>query len=201
MKDYITPEIKEKLSDWKTTLLREEYSLEKWLGINDPAHLDIFYSLYFNDPNFYDDLPPLPFVNHLLVMIDKIGLVEKVYIVSHCGRTLGSPCNASKAKWLKRYISDVLPLDIVDKVSFKFLTTDITKADFLNENNIKFNSFIDDSPNVIYDLIEKIKFDNYEVMYPLYGYNMLLDPTKLESEYRHTMVSFHNYPNHNPKIS
>ena len=28
---------------------------------------------------------------------------------------------------------------------------------------------------------------------------MLLDPTKLESEYRHTMVSFHNYPNHNPK--
>lgn len=188
---YVTQEHLDEIEQVKHVFARSEYSITEWLNIpSGSADLKLALDLYFEDSTFYDDLEPLPFA---LSLKENIHIAESVVILTHCGYTTKHPCNISKAKWLKKLFAD-LPISENQKITYVFLTNNITKAEYIMSNNLKFNTIVDDSPSVIYDLIEKIKFDNYEIMFPLYGYNGLMENSKLESEYKYSIIPFHNIP-------
>lgn len=174
-----------------THLMRDHYYILESFGVTDPEHCKIFNDLYFQDPEFYDNLLPLPFMNSLKAMNDySIG---RIAVVTTSGETKPSlPCNISKAKWLLRHFKDVNP---AIEVSIHFLEAGKGKGEYMWENNIVFNTFVDDAMSNVIEVINSTPYSGYEIMIPAYGHNQNFATMKaqLKNEQHCKIIPFHNF--------
>lgn len=173
--------------------LRDTYYLNRWLNIEDSEHVDEFLGLYFNDPNFYEDLKPSPIMHSVLNILEY---VEGIHILTSCGDSLTSPVTKSKLAWLKKYFGEALK-GREDDIEFKIHIINTLykdgKGGFLRDSGIKFNTFADDSLDNIYSVINNVKHVNkYELLIPILGFNHTLDPSRINSESDFIVQGAHN---------
>lgn len=190
MRPFIDP-FMDTYNKYGTFLIRSEYYLLDYLGVKDEALRTRFNNLYFNDPFFYDNLQPLPFMRSLKNMRDTV--IGTIHVVTTAGESTPTlPANISKAKWLLRHFKDV---DSNINVNFHFLDFNKGKGEYMVENNISFNTFIDDSSKNITEVINSTPYSNYEIMIPAYGFNQNLEKMKedITSEQSFKVTSFHNF--------
>jgi hypothetical protein len=174
-------------------LMRDQYYIFDAFGVKDPEHQKIFNSLYFDDPNFYDDLLPLPFMNTLKAMNDYT--IGTIHVVTTSGETLPNlkiPANISKAKWLVRHFRDINP---AITVQFHFLEFGKGKGAYMNEQGIVFNTFVDDFENNVIEVINSTPYTGYEIMIPAYGHNQDIASmkTRITAATKFTITPFHNF--------
>jgi hypothetical protein len=173
-----------------SSLWRDKYYLNEWLSIKDPTHFKEMMDNYYNDPNFYDNLVPSP----LFDSIEKMGhLISEIHIITACGSDINAPANKSKAKYLVNLFKELeLKHGIIIKIHL--LKSGESKGEFLKNNGIKFNLFIDDHVENIIDVINHTEYSNYELMVPAYGYNQDLFKKIKESnpKYEFKTTLFHN---------
>ena len=174
-------------------LMRDQYYIFDAFGVMDPEHQKIFNSLYFDDPKFYDDLLPLPFMKTLKAMNDYT--LGTIHVVTTSGETLPSlkiPANISKAKWLLRHFSDVNP---AITVQFHFLEFGKGKGAYMQEQGIVFNTFVDDFSNNVVEVINSTPYSGYEIMIPAYGHNQNITEMKsrITTDTKCRITPFHNF--------
>lgn len=148
-------------------LLRDTFHMEKWLAReeykdNIPKECsDKFYSL-FDDDTFYDDLIQTRVCDNLNDFANS-KTCEKLIIASHC---VGENQTKSKIKFLKRVFGKN------PKIQFMPIDISVSKSKAIMDNNIKWNTFIDDNLDVIYDVIRNTESFGNEIIIPQLGYNL-----------------------------
>jgi len=193
---YVTPDIKS-LYDKGLINLRVHPYIDNLLKITK-EDFPIWLSLYKDDPYFYDDLLPTPYMCSLVAMLPYI---ESITVLSKCpdSSNVETPVDISKKKFLLKYFKQ-MKLDDV-KVAFHFIPFNESKADFVLKHNIKFNTFVDDNSDNIIDMVQKYPYMSYEILSPLLGYNSDL-PSRLAKEpnYFDNKVSFQQFSNFEKNI-
>jgi hypothetical protein len=143
---------------------RPVYFLLDWLKI--PAHLrGVFDSLYRDDGEFYDDLPPTPFASGVAALLKFPGAVGACHIISHVMGD-GDAVNASKMRWLDRHI------DSRDgRVSIHLLELGTKKSDVMLRHCKEPDSFADDSMLNVLDVMATKGLNPRQILIPRMGYN------------------------------
>lgn len=174
---------------------RDEYNMLSVINSDvDLIHKeikDIFYSVYYDDKYFYDDLPPSKYFQAIL-NISNIhpDFIDQINIITHCGENVNAPCNISKKKWLGKHFK--LLNENIEKY-FHFLTIDQCKGEYIAKNIPNFTSFVDDSLKNVLDVLNAADVKHREILIPLYGYNgLFLDKTTIE---RNESVSISYFEN------
>lgn len=177
--------------------------IDRLLGIEfGSKEYETFMSLYKDDPTFYDDLPPSPFLNSVkrtinfydeIHILTKMPTDEKSHVV-----------DASKQRFL---VNHLLPLKKENpslKINILFLKANEKKSDAILEQKIKFNTFADDSTENIVDVVSNVTNRSYEVLVPMYGYNYksLEEIYKIENRTVHSFAFMYNFdsPHMNPDL-
>ena len=135
---------------------RTTYELTEFLGIRDIAK-DLFYKAYTENGQFYDSLDMTSFGNSLIS--GAVG--QKIIFLTHA---LDGIVNLSKAKWIKKNFG-MLDYEYVE------LPINKSKGEYIQENYPDFDTFVDDNPSCLIDVIERFKDKPKYVAYPEYGYN------------------------------
>lgn len=160
--NYGTPEF------FESVIKRDEYYMEKWLnktGEELPQEImDLFLNCYLLDEELYLYSHEYKFSKQLLGMIMS-EYVSKVYFLSHSIDPEGDD--------RKKTMCDIMFQNVIDKVEFVSLPTNISKGDWIKENAPTLEMFIDDRTDIIEDVFDKC--DNGEkgidYLFPVYGYN------------------------------
>jgi hypothetical protein len=144
-------------------LSRDEYMLRDWMGLSGKT-AEIFDSIYHdNGDTFYDGLQPTSFANSLLKGIEY-HTIEKVYIMSHC-----SPNgNSSKERFIEKHFHH-------PKFEFVAVPYTKTKSQVINEMDIDYMSFVDDSLTNIMDVMKNTVSGTRDFTMPRLGYNAITD--------------------------
>lgn len=168
--------------------LRSEYYLDDWLGITLPEHRQRLRDLYFQDPTFYDDLEPLPY----MVALHKCqDIFSHIHIITKCSETVTSPADISKKRWLAKYFAE-FSKDV--QISFHLVPLSTNKGEYLAANNIHPNTFVDDQASNHVEFMKHTSAQNPELVMPLYGFNAMLpaDLAKAEITKPYRLEFFHN---------
>jgi len=138
------------------TYMRTEYDLLKFMGVYEDAQ-GIFVSAYKDDGSFYDDIVLTNFGRSI-----KLGGIQnKLIFVTHC---IGGLCDASKRAMIDREFKGH---------DYEYVEVPLgkSKADIIKEKYGDFESFVDDCPAVLKDVMSKFANENKMIAYPAYGYN------------------------------
>ena len=172
---------------------RQDYSLNKHYGLDTDKEIsDLAYSLYFDDPKFYDDLPTANYLDSLLMTQEYINSIT---VISHTGLNTANNATKSKAKWLinhfKKFEKDI-------NTKFILCESSKSKSKCILENDLHFDSFVDDSPTVIQDVAANIGIKAYlkEFMIPVFGYNAYLKDEILPHLSQRHNTKFIYFENH-----
>jgi len=145
---------------------RNEYYTTKWItkpGVDKiPDFIQEEIKNLFCDPNFYDDVKPTKFAISLKEYL-KQDYCKKIYVVSHC---LSEDSIKGKIKWLAEFYKDCNP----DKIEF-IPTKDTRKSIPIMEKKIKWDIFVDDRLECIYDMVLYAQGFGNEILIPEAGYN------------------------------
>jgi hypothetical protein len=125
-------------------------------------------SLYFESEDFYDDLPPTPYLQSLVAMANQ-GTLGKLVIPTQCV-DLRSPVTRSKAKFLKRELVDKLPAGF--KYEFLFLSKGEKKSDAINAQAPDYDTFADDHAENIIDVLANTNSYSKEFIVPMFRHNI-----------------------------
>jgi hypothetical protein len=139
---------------------RPVYDLTKFLEVSDIAK-GLFYKAYTENGQFYDDLNPTLFGGSLI----SGGVGNKIIFLTHI---LDGVCNVSKEKWIKNNFG---------KLDYEYVELSIgqSKGEFIQENYPDFDTFVDDNPDCLTDVIERFKNEPKYIAYPQYGYNVVME--------------------------
>jgi 5'(3')-deoxyribonucleotidase len=140
-------------------LLRDSYYIEKWLEITDPEAIKLCRSIYDDNEDFYDGLPPTYLTRELKVLM-ATGRTN-VTIVSHC---VNEKSITSKRKWISYTFPDL-------EIKFIPVPLGTKKSDAMKANNVIFDVFIDDMTKNIRDVAENLGSPEKEFLIPSLGYN------------------------------
>lgn len=173
-----------------SSLWRNEYYFNKWLDVTDSTHVENLLACYFDDETFYDDLVPSPFFNSLERMAH---LLSEVHVITSCSTDLKAPVERSKSKFLANLLQN-FELEYGIKVNVHMLPKGVSKGEFIRDNKIHFNLFVDDHVSNLIDVVKHTERDNYEIMMPSYGYNQSLfrELKALDYKYKLKATLFHN---------
>lgn len=136
---------------------RINYDLTKFLEVRDIAKT-LFFKAYAEDGQFYDNLPLSSFGASLV----SGGVGNKLIFLTH---VIDGLCNQSKEKWIKKHFG-ALDYEYVE------LPISESKGEFIAKNYGDFDTFVDDNPSCLIDVIERFKDQPKYVAYPSYGYNV-----------------------------
>ena len=162
-------------------LSRDKYYIEEWLRLGDslnPEVNELILDLY-RKGDFYAGCVPTSIGDSLQILAQQ-SVVKKIYIVSH---TIPETLD-SKLKFVKKYFNH-------DKIEFVSIPLNTTKSEFLN--TIEYTTFVDDSPEVMKDVITNTKSDFKEFLMPELGYNNLNDHPELLALINDKMLTFKTY--------
>ena len=139
---------------------RTEYDLTKFLEIRDIAK-NLFYKAYTENGQFYDGLEPTVFGGSLI----SGGVGNKIIFLTH---VLDGLCNISKERWIKQNFG---------KIDCEYIEIPISqsKGEFIQEHYPDFDTFVDDNPSCLIDVIERFKGEQKYIAYPKYGYNLIME--------------------------
>jgi len=139
---------------------RLQYRLEDYLEVRDIAR-SLFYKAYTENGNFYDDLGLSSFGASLLTG----GVGQKIIFLTH---TLDGACNISKSKWIKKNFG---------ALDYEYVEIPITqsKGEYIQEHYPDFDTFVDDSPTCLLDVINRFRKEPKYVAFPEYGYNLVIN--------------------------
>ena len=150
---------------------REEFDITSHFGTNQswltPELKKAMLDKFFLDPTFYDSLPPSSYARGLRAMCES-DLVEGVWVITSCV-DLKYPVTASKIRFLKRLFDD---LRLKTEIHFIFTEHGETKAQAINDREIRYHSFVDDHITNIHDVIANTDSREKEFLIPRYGYNI-----------------------------
>lgn len=144
---------------------REEYYLNKWLKKENvekiPSDiLEKYLGLYMNG-DFYKDCKPSKFGIGLGLLCLN-NTIEKMYILSH---TIPGT-EESKRAFFEEYYKHT-------KTELVMLPPNISKHQWINDNKIDYDLFIDDRVDIIRDVILHTKSDFRDFYVPEFGYNKI----------------------------
>jgi len=138
------------------TYMRTEYDLLKFMEVHECVQ-ELFISAYKDDGSFYDDIILTNFGRSL-----KLGGIQnKLVFMTHC---IGGLCDLSKKAMIEREFKGH-DYDYVEVPLGK------SKADVALERYKDFETFIDDCPAVLIDVLNKFYKEEKMIAYPAYGYN------------------------------
>jgi hypothetical protein len=141
------------------TLSRTIYRLSEWLDLDEEC-TKLFESIYFsNGDTFYDNLEPTTFGQGLISTIEKPSL-RTVHILTH----VGSIDNSSKRRFIEKYFSH-------KKFNYIEVPLNTPKSKVINDLDIKYVSFVDDSLHNIMDVLKNTNSYTCEFSMPRLGYN------------------------------
>jgi hypothetical protein len=177
--------------------------IDRLLGIEfGSKEYEIFMSLYKDDPTFYDDLPPSPFLN---AVKRTINFYDEIHIITKMPTDDTShTVDISKKRFLVQHLLPLKKENPNLKINIIFLKSNEKKSDAILEQNIKFNTFADDSTENIVDVVSNVTNRSYEVLVPMYGYNYksLEEIHKIENRTAHSFGFMYNFdsPHMNPDL-
>ena len=119
-----------------------------------------FNSLYRDDPELYLKAPYLSGLQLIWPLIKQRN-TENITILSHCDNE--NTFNQKKEKVEKLFNGNEI-------VNFVGLSSNISKADWLNSNLPNWNLFIDDYPKNIKEVLDKCNCTHKTILIPKYGY-------------------------------
>lgn len=148
---------------------RKEYYLNKWLKKDEidelPEEIMIKFFECYNNINYYDtdNFNKLNPIAEGIIQMSKQTFIEKVYILSKT--TTIDVANYKKELFNKHFKTPN------NKIEMLLVPNDCKKSDIINDNNIKYTTFIDDNPNDLEDVIMNTTIYGKEFIYPILGYN------------------------------
>jgi hypothetical protein len=149
-------------------LQRPIYLMNDWLKKDEipklPEEIVEAYLSLYRDNNFYEDLHPTAFGKGIGVL-SRQNFLEKIYIVSHTVK--GG--EDSKVQFFRKWFNH-------PKIELVMLPTSTPKSEYIK--GIAYNTFIDDSPAVMYDVIKNTSSFLKEFMIPQLGYNDIKETHK-----------------------
>lgn len=182
-----TVEIQNVMKYLGSACFRNNYYIDKWLNITNEDHKALAMSLYFDDPNFYDDLAFTPFANALSTQLE---LIEELHIITHIGSCNTQACNRSKERAIMRLRGEIGISD--SKVFYHPLESTVSKGKYMHDNKINYNVFVDDKIENLVEAAKHTAYPGYELMVPSLGYNQQLDSLINASELDFRITPFFN---------
>lgn len=140
----------------KLVMGRDEYYLNKWLGLPNVA-FNYFMEVYLNDGRFYDDLTPTTLAMNFVAHSDT----NKYIFVTHCG---GGVCDLSKKNLIDRVFKNT-------NYTYEAVPMGVPKSEVIALKYSNFDVFIDDDPRNHIDVMQNCGKEGQEYLFPLYGYN------------------------------
>lgn len=148
---------------------RKEYYLNKWLKKDEidelPEEIMVKFFECYNNINYYDidNFNKLNPIADGIIQMAKQTFVEKIYILSKT--TTIDVANYKKELFAKHFKTPN------NKIEMLLVPNDCKKSDIINDNKIKYTTFIDDNPNDLEDVIMNTTIYGKEFIYPILGYN------------------------------
>jgi hypothetical protein len=146
------------------TLGRDVYMLHEWLGV-PPEHMPEFMSIYNDDGEFYDGLPPTPFAIGIIKSCQVQGVVDQVHVLTHV-LDQGGGASSSKERWLRRYLQpDRLP------VAIHQVPSNEKKSAWMRRHCPRPDSFADDAIRNVLDVLVCDHVKPSQILMPRLGHN------------------------------
>ena len=172
LSDEFMQEVKASALKIPTVNIRREFLLLSLFDFipserKEEFHLELD-SIYFDDPNFYDDIPLTIFGEGIVTLLENTHNLNTIYVLSKV-RHNSDAATASKIKHLDKFFG---PFKTKFTIKYVFIERHQSKADWLNANLPIFNLYVDDSFVNIKEVLTKCEQTSYEVYVPNYGYNV-----------------------------
>jgi hypothetical protein len=144
---------------------RNHYYLNKWLirdGYEDLPDKEMaqFLALYLQE-DFYDNCVLTSFGTGLKSLSHK-DWVDKIYIVSH---TINGQ-DHRKERFLRNNNFNLSNIELI------MVDGETPKSEIINKHSIDYNTFVDDRPKILEDVIKNTNSDGKEFLFPFLGYNI-----------------------------
>jgi hypothetical protein len=148
-------------------LQREEYYLDKWLKRDDVESVpkDIFeiYMYIYSRQDFYEPIPPTKLAAGLRMFVANKKVCKKLII---CSSVLTDKQVDAKLRWLNNFFCQYS-----SQIEFLPVYPNQKKSKIIMDEGIKWDVFIDDSLDNIYDMVLYAQGLGNEIIVPKMGYN------------------------------
>jgi len=148
----------------KEVMQRDKYYLNRWLTKENyddiPAELMGRYLGLYLQKNFYANCVLTSYGKGLRSLSHKSWL-DKIYIITH---TING-YDDRKIDFLRNNNFNMSKIEVI------MTDGDVPKSETINKHNIDYNTFVDDRPSVLKDVIENTDSDGKEFLFPFLGYN------------------------------
>jgi len=151
-----------------------------------PELRDEFDAVYREDSTFYDDLQPTSFCQGIILALEETRAIQQVHVITHVFAH-GDPVNASKRRWLQRWLRPgELPV-VVHEVEGH-----LKKSDIMREHCPESDLFADDAMKNVIDVLSAEGVHVGEILLPRMGHNSpALPDVELLAELRRTAIGYY----------
>jgi hypothetical protein len=147
---------------------RKAWGLIEWLKKDDvelPKEIEELTLAVLGRPDFYSYCKPTKFAYSLREFLEH-KLCKELIIIT---RNVSEGQNDSKIAWLKNFFGEKLSNS--PKLKYLAVDDDESKAQAIRENNVIWDSFIDDELRNVTDMVLHTQGFGNEILIPTYGYN------------------------------